>query len=90
MGAAAVVVTLGRSLRRQPHGSGSNAQLSVAAWTAAPSAVWRVDGERLYNRGTGGYLNARAGGVLRGHGNTGPPWSVASAETGPSSEMSLP
>ena len=37
----------------------------------------------------GGYLNARAGGVLRGHGNSGPPWRVAGLDTGATSEMSL-
>jgi hypothetical protein len=43
-----------------------------------PAACWRFDGERLRNLGTGGVLNVRRGGALRGHSNGGPPWRTAS------------
>lgn len=43
-------------------------------WTAPPGACWQLKGDRLLNRGTGGVLNVRPGGNLRGHGNRGPPW----------------
>ena len=46
-------------------------------WIAPPGAAWRVDGDRLRNRASGGVLNVRSGGLLRGHGNVGPPWRVA-------------
>ena len=46
-------------------------------WVAPPGAVWRLEGDRLRNRGTGGVLNVRPGGSLRGHGNSGPPWRIA-------------
>ena len=44
------------------------------AWVAPAGACWQLNGERLRNRGTGGVLNVRPGGNLRGHGNSGPPW----------------
>lgn len=49
-------------------------------WRAPEEAVWSYDGDRLRNRGTGGYLNVRKGGVLRGHGNIGPPWHRAQGD----------
>ena len=42
-------------------------------WYAPASACWRIDGDRLRNRGTGGVLNVRSGGNLRGHSNAGVP-----------------
>ena len=56
-------------------------------WCAPASACWRIDADRLRNRGTGGVLNVRSGGNLRGHGNSGPPWRVA--EGGPKETSSV-
>ena len=58
-------------------------------WTPLGRPDWQVVGARLRNRGTGGFLNIRGGSHLRGHGNTGPPWSPANLEGEPSSEVTL-
>ena len=61
------------------------------AWTvradvhpsSAHEAHWRWDGVTLRNRASGGFLNVRPGGRLRGHGNKGPPWRVAANSCSP-------
>ena len=58
-------------------------------WVASPYACWRLEGDRLRNKGTGGFLNVRQGGWLRGHGNSGPPWRVADVDTEPSSVLAM-
>lgn len=61
-------------------------------WTAPADVVWSYEadgrGHRLRSRATGGFLNVRRGGLLRGHGNRGPPWTL-STEREMSNEVEL-
>ena len=67
------------------------------AWTvradvhpsSAHEAHWRWDGVTLRNRASGGFLNVRPGGRLRGHGNKGPPWRVADRKDDASVQIGL-
>lgn len=56
-------------------------------WKAKPEESWRISfgkdsSTQLLNRGSGGFLNVRPHRQLRGHGNSGPPWTAATAPTG--------
>ena len=61
---------------------------SAGPWLAPREACWRLESGGLRNRASGGWLNVRGGGELRGHSNKGPPWRVAYRPT-PSTELLL-
>ena len=74
--------------RLRDGGDGGEEKVPPVGTVFPAGASWQLVSGRLRNRLTGGFLNGRKGGHMRGHGNSGPPWR-ASLTAEPSNLLEL-